>query len=641
MMPGKRIPQLDAIAGASTANDDNLVIFDTSEGTTKRILRSQLAAGVVGDLPYTPSGGISATTVPTAIAELDSEAAKSAALAAQGGAALIGNTPAGTIAATTVQGAINEIVSDLAASSGSSLVGYQPAGTGAVSTDVQSKLRESVSVKDFGAAGDGVTDDTAAIQTAVDYTYAIGGTLEFPDTGTYIVSQPIVVDPPSNAFRNIGITIVGKGATIKASSSFVTTNNKGIFESLVRKNGVNKVASRENVVFRGLKIDGSGQFIAGFALSGFVRGSSVEYCQVTGCYNGIMVSGSWSFSIVHNKIKSNIANVGILLGADIDMTIVGTGYLDNGANTAGIEQEGYELSPGNTSIQCNEVLIARNFCGGCKHGIAVHFGNPINIISNTSELNTNTNLRITALESGSVRSNYFEGGLGIILGRDSGGIAQNISFEDNFLNAQNIIQRGFLESTFLRNNLFGGTARTSIGAFQRNYGNISQIPNTANLSDSSPLRPDYTFGRDNVYSTAGANKVNHSGLLTTALDNCFLHTGFRRPNDLNPGDAFDVLKPGSAALGLRYTTVLDVDTTATSITSTNRSTFAVVIGEDTTLNTRRFIDVVLFIASGSAVVIASHGRTTPAARTYTVSTTNLQLAMASGTYSVRTASISS
>jgi hypothetical protein len=80
-MPGQRIPDLTAIAGASTANDDNLVIFDTSLNTTKRILRSQLAVGLVGDLPYTPSGGIAATTIPTAIAELDSEAVKKAAFA--------------------------------------------------------------------------------------------------------------------------------------------------------------------------------------------------------------------------------------------------------------------------------------------------------------------------------------------------------------------------------------------------------------------------------------------------------------------------------------------------------------------------------------------------------------------------------
>lgn len=59
---------------------------------------------------------------------------------------------------------------DLAASGGSCLVGYMPAGTDAVATTVQAKLRESVSVKDFGAVGDGVADDTAAITAA--FTYA-------------------------------------------------------------------------------------------------------------------------------------------------------------------------------------------------------------------------------------------------------------------------------------------------------------------------------------------------------------------------------------------------------------------------------------------------------------------------------------
>ena len=69
-----------------------------------------------------------------------------------------------------------------------SLVGYSPYGTGAIATSVQTKLRESISVKDFGAVGDGVTDDTTAIQAAIDAVYGLGGgRLLFP-AGTYKVS---------------------------------------------------------------------------------------------------------------------------------------------------------------------------------------------------------------------------------------------------------------------------------------------------------------------------------------------------------------------------------------------------------------------------------------------------------------------
>ena len=85
---------------------------------------------------------------------------------------------------------VEEHLDALAASNGSSLVGFVQAGAGADARTVQDKLRDVVSVKDFGAAGDGVTDDTAAIQDALTYATEGGLTLVFP-AGVYSCDAPI------------------------------------------------------------------------------------------------------------------------------------------------------------------------------------------------------------------------------------------------------------------------------------------------------------------------------------------------------------------------------------------------------------------------------------------------------------------
>jgi hypothetical protein len=90
-----------------------------------------------------------------------------------------------------------------------SLVNYTPAGTGAVVTTVQAKLRETISVMDFGAVGDGVTDDTAAIQAAL--VAAAGATVYVP-SGTYVVTSTLTnnIAPTQGAFGP-AIRIVGDG----------------------------------------------------------------------------------------------------------------------------------------------------------------------------------------------------------------------------------------------------------------------------------------------------------------------------------------------------------------------------------------------------------------------------------------------
>ena len=52
---------------------------------------------------------------------------------------------------------------------------YTPDGASAVARTLQTKLRDIVSVKDFGALGDGTTNDYQAIQNAIDYLVSVGG----------------------------------------------------------------------------------------------------------------------------------------------------------------------------------------------------------------------------------------------------------------------------------------------------------------------------------------------------------------------------------------------------------------------------------------------------------------------------------
>jgi hypothetical protein len=101
-------------------------------------------------------------------------------------------------------GVLSGIYAAFAASSGSSLVGYTQGGTGASTITVQTKLRQSINVADFGAVGDGTTNDTTAIQNAINAANTNGGGVVYFEAKDYLISNTLTLYS--------GISLIGAGS---------------------------------------------------------------------------------------------------------------------------------------------------------------------------------------------------------------------------------------------------------------------------------------------------------------------------------------------------------------------------------------------------------------------------------------------
>lgn len=114
----------------------------------------------------------------------------------------------GTIGSTTPNtGVFTTVGGQLTDQQSSSVINFLQSGSGAVTRTVQSKLQDIVSVKDFGAKGDGVTDDTAALQAAIN---SFGDTSVLQRAGKLLIPCPIAISS-TITIQNKSLVIEGNG----------------------------------------------------------------------------------------------------------------------------------------------------------------------------------------------------------------------------------------------------------------------------------------------------------------------------------------------------------------------------------------------------------------------------------------------
>jgi hypothetical protein len=100
---------------------------------------------------------------------------------------------------------------------------FLAAGAGAVTRSVRSKLRDNVSATDFGAVGDGVTNDRAALVAGV-----AGGTGLILPEGTYRVSSSMTFSVPVE-FRPGAKLSIDAGQTVTFSKGIIAHEYSQLF----------------------------------------------------------------------------------------------------------------------------------------------------------------------------------------------------------------------------------------------------------------------------------------------------------------------------------------------------------------------------------------------------------------------------
>jgi len=270
-------------------------------------------------------------------------------------------------------------------------VTYTPAGTGAVATTVQAKLRESVSVKDFGVVGDG-SDETAEMQAA--FAAITTGTLLRLEGLAITISDRLLV---SNV---TGFSIDGNGAIIKALNGMAVASDKellafrGCSDFTVknlrvngnRQNRTPSEVAAHNIEFRSChrfvceQVFSYNAVVDGFIFNTSTKTDVASYCLnfvmlncfADNCYRqGASVINAYDFQFIggaYTNTNGIAPQAGIDVESDVGATVGNRNGAFRGVKFAGNTGLGLLLSSvsGSQGFTVSDCLFSANILGGVQ-----------------------------------------------------------------------------------------------------------------------------------------------------------------------------------------------------------------------------------------------------------------------------------
>ena len=194
-----------------------------------------------------------------------------------------------------------------------SLVTYDPPFTGSVITNVETKLSEYISVQDFGAVGNGVTNDTAAIQDAIDYVANNGGGVVYaPPNSTGYVAYGLILKPLVRLVGGGGVarieTALAAQYDLKQTTFLVPAGETGITVDIDTGH-----CSLENIRIQGVAGGGIG-------IDCQTYNFKTTNVGVNGFLDGIGVILAENYRASHENLDIQLCGLGLYLKDDCNGT---------------------------------------------------------------------------------------------------------------------------------------------------------------------------------------------------------------------------------------------------------------------------------------------------------------------------------